>query len=312
MRARFFVVGAPKAGTTALARVLRQHPGLFLTAIKEPHHYTVVGPPRFRGPGDARTNAATVTDPRAYEALFATAGSRLPGEASATYLMSPVAPARIRADVPDARILVVLRDPAERAWSAFLHLVREGRETTRDFGEALRLESARTASGWHYLWRYVAAGRYHSQLQNWYAHFPSAQVHVLLDTDLAHDLVGTARGIHRFLGVDPGVVPVLPARVNPSGMPRSRVGHRLYRAVRAPFPGKRQLLRLLPLGLRDRLLDGLQARLFVRPPLDAALRAALVAEFEVEIRGVEALLGRDLTTWRCPAVESAAPSPVIR
>ncbi|HEX6473777.1 MAG TPA: sulfotransferase, partial [Candidatus Limnocylindria bacterium] len=127
----FLVIGAAKSGTTALWSLLRQHPQVFMPALKEPHHFAFDADqpaPQFRGPG-ANLHRDAVTGTDAYRALFADAGEALAvGEASATYLYVAASVERIRAAIPDARLVAILRQPADRAYSSYLHLKRQGRE----------------------------------------------------------------------------------------------------------------------------------------------------------------------------------------
>ncbi len=120
----FFVAGAPKAGTTALHAALAQHPELYLSPVKEPKFFLTDGPPPTQGgPGDAKTYREHVWRRQDYEDLFAAAppGTRR-GESTPFYLYSHDAQRRIRALIPQARLIVVLRDPVERAHSNWTHL----------------------------------------------------------------------------------------------------------------------------------------------------------------------------------------------
>ncbi len=143
----FFLVGAPKAGTTSLYHYLDQHPQVYMSAIKEPHVFAAevreenFDPELRRGiardtrgvreflSGSMRRKrfSGIVADWEGYLRLFADAGAELAlGEASACYLWSPTAAERIAGRIPDAKILVMLRNPAERAFSQYLHGVGNG------------------------------------------------------------------------------------------------------------------------------------------------------------------------------------------
>src|SRR6202161_2569308 len=120
----FFLAGAPKSGTTALHAALARHPSLYMSAVKEPKFFLTDGPPPRRGgPGDVKTYREHVWQRDDYEALVATAPpGTLRGESTPFYLYDHAAQARIKALIPDARMIVVLRDPTERAHSNWTHL----------------------------------------------------------------------------------------------------------------------------------------------------------------------------------------------
>src|SRR5215210_1748036 len=154
MLPNFLVIGAGKSGTTSLYHYLRQHPDVYMSPVKEPLFFAAEGG-RIRFPGpDGRmisraANPGAVTRMKDYRALFAgVSGKKAVGEASPQYLYTPEAPLRIKHYVPEAKLIAVLRNPVERAYSAFLHRTRLGREPLADFSEALRQEDSRMREGW--------------------------------------------------------------------------------------------------------------------------------------------------------------------
>ena len=174
----FFVAGAPKAGSTALHAALARHPSLFMSAVKEPKFFLTDGPPPDRGgPGDARTYREHVWRRADYEALFApgTAG-QLRGESTPFYLYDRPAQARIKALLPDAKLIAILRDPIERAHSNWAHLWSAGLDPVDDFIRACAEEPGRIEAGWADFWHYTALGRYGEQLEHLYQLFPREQV----------------------------------------------------------------------------------------------------------------------------------------
>jgi Sulfotransferase family len=174
----FFIAGAPKAGTTALHVALAKHPSLYMSAVKEPKFFLTDGPPPTRGgPGDVQTYREHVWRRDDYEALFnpAPAGT-LRGESTPFYLYNSGAQRRIRALVPDARLIVILRDPVERAHSNWTHLWSAGLDPVGDFVLACAEEQRRIEAGWADFWHYTALGRYGEQLQQLYMSSCSATV----------------------------------------------------------------------------------------------------------------------------------------
>ena len=146
----FLLLGAPKCGTSALHAALARHPGLFLSEPKEPKFFLTDGPPPTSGggPGDVPTWGEHVWRRDDYEALFAAApAGALCGESTVFYLYDRDAQARIRKLLPEARLIAVLRDPAERAHSNWAHLRGAGLEPEADFATALDREPERIAAG---------------------------------------------------------------------------------------------------------------------------------------------------------------------
>jgi len=135
---QFVIAGAPKAGTTALHAALATHPGLYLSPVKEPKYYLTDGRPpprsRQRGPGDAHSAGEWVWRREQYLGLFAAAPEdAVRGESTPFYLYDRAAHARLAADVPDVKVVVVVRDPVDRAWSNWVHLRADGLEPEADF-----------------------------------------------------------------------------------------------------------------------------------------------------------------------------------
>ena len=255
-----FIIGAAKSGTTALAEVLGSHPEICMASRKEPHHHLFETRPCFGGPGDEHWLARyAVPDRIEFASLFGHhAGEPIVVEASVYYLYRPDAIRRIEAERPGSRFIVMLRDPASRARSAYRHMVRDGREP-ETFERALTLEPARIAAGWEYGWHYLAVSRYAHQLERLFALVDRRRVHVDFYEHFEVDPVGVQRRIAVFLGVDPAGVRAEIPRLNVSGIPRSRTLHRLLDRPRE----------YLPEGFVDRLgrargLRAVRARLLER------------------------------------------------
>src|SRR5437867_68057 len=129
----FFVIGAPKAGSTAVHAALVQHPELFLSSPKEPKYFLLDGRPpqraQQRGPGDAHSAQEWIWRRDRYEALFAGAPEgTLKGESTPFYLWDKAAHRRLARTVPDAKLIAVIRDPVDRAYSNWTHLRSDGLE----------------------------------------------------------------------------------------------------------------------------------------------------------------------------------------
>ena len=205
----FIVMGAPKAGSTALHAALAGHPELFLSPVKEPKFFLCDNqpPPHQGGPGDAHSRQEWIWRREDYEDLFRDAPpGTLVGESTPLYLQDLDAHDRIARLAPDAKLIAVVRDPVDRAYSNWAHLWSDGLEPEADFLAACAAEDERQRRGWAPFWRYKGQGRYGEQLEHLYSVFPRDQVHVLRYRELVDEPQASIDAIATFLGVEPGLV----------------------------------------------------------------------------------------------------------
>lgn len=298
----FVLVGAPKAGTTALHGALAQHPELFLSRVKEPKYYLCGDspPPAYRGPGDAHSNREWIWQRQAYLDLFEGADEhQLAGESTPFYLYNRDARRRIAADLPDAKLVAVLRDPVDRAYSNWQHLWVDGLEPCSDVLEACRREQERIDSGWAPFWHYRALGMYGRQVADLFEHFPREQVHLLRYRDLVEEPHKTLNAVCRFLGVTEDLLTEIP-----SGNSRPFVTPSLRTRVIGPVVrvGARAGQFLPPQHWR-RLSRPLIGQLHhrgnaARPKLTQEQRVALRRPFLEDIALLEEVTGRSYDAWR--------------
>ncbi|WP_433179069.1 sulfotransferase family protein [Actinoallomurus sp. CA-150999] len=298
----FLVIGAPKAGTTALHAALARHPDLFMSSVKEPKFFLTDGPPPTRGgPGDAQTYREHVWRRENYEALFASAPEgTLRGESTPFYLHDRDAQLRIRALIPDVKMIALIRDPVERAHSNWTHLWSAGLEPIDNVVDACAAEPERIAAGWATFWRYVELGRYGEQLQHLYKVFPRDRVLVLRYRRIHQDPAATLDLICAFLGVRTGVL---------DSIPRENVTNHV-----ADSPSTRALRQVLRAGARIGGRMPLPARRLARGPLLAVLhrerrprqpltwddRRQLIPYFADDIRLLEETTGEGYGDWLKP------------
>lgn len=293
----FVIAGAAKSGTTALYLYLREHPGLFLTEPKEPHYFALAGRrPTFTGPGDDRTiNRLAITGRDEYLALYEPAPpSTLRGEASVSTLYYEQAHRRLHEHNPDVRIICMLRDPADRAFSAYSFMRTRTFEPCTDFEQALDDEQRRIAAGWHHIWHYQAMGRYADQLTRLLEIFPREQVLVILYDDFRQDPVEVLERTYRFLSVD-SIPPTVTPEPHRSGEPRIKT---LSRVVNTPHPAKQVLARIVPAKARTRIRSAIGRHNVVRSSYRPEIRERLIAGFADDIDRLESLLSVDLSAWR--------------
>jgi hypothetical protein len=298
----FLVAGVPKAGTTALHAALSRHPGIYMSPIKEPKFFLTDGPPPTRGgPGDALTYREHVWERDKYEALFdAAAPGTLRGEATPLYLYDTGAVGRIRALIPDVKLIVIIRDPIERAHSNWTHLWSAGLEPEGDFLRACAEEPRRIAAGWASFWHYTGLSRYGEQLQRVFELFPREQVLVLRYRSLIDDPVAALDRICGFLGAETGVISEIP-RENVTAHPEQTLAHR---AVALGMRASNAVGRLLPgsaaTAATHRLERFLQRGGRERQPLSWDQRQALLPTFEEDVKLLQSLLSEDFSDWLAP------------
>jgi hypothetical protein len=286
-RPNFFVLGAPKCGTTTLHQVLMAHLHIFMTKQKEPHFF------------DTDTYYNRGLDRYLRDHFRGAAGFNARGEATAAYLRSEKVRDRIRRDLgEDLRFVVILRDPVKRAWSHYLHQCRDCVET-ESFERALEFESTRLSADGSPSTAYFRDGLYARQLRIWFEAFPREHFLVLLTEDLAERPGAVARQAFAFLEVDPDVEFSPPSPANVGWTPRyPRLGAALNR--RDGMIGT--LKRLVPYSSRQRLgklINGWNSRPFeAAPTIDPAIARALRRRYYDEILAVEEIIGRDLAMWR--------------
>ena len=294
-RPDFFIVGAAKCGTTSMYEYLRQHPEVFMSARKEPHFFAT----------DLKWQWDWgIVDEAAYRALFADAGdARRIGEGSTWYLYSAVAARRIKAFSPEARIIIMLRDPVEMIRSLHWHSIRNGTEDLYDFSAALDAEEDRRnglripkAAPFADALFYRSVPLYTQQVRRYFEVFGRERVHVIIFDDLATDPAREYDRVVEFLEVgdtfEPEFVVANPGTAR-TGMPFPRFSkrhRRLHRFVQATTP-------LLWRRRAGEFLKRFQPLPPPKPTVDPQVRSQLRAYFASEVEDLGRLLDRDLSHW---------------
>ena len=291
----FLVIGASRSGTTALHNYLRQHPDVFMPPEKEPNFFLADGQVLdFKGPAAEWVNNS-MRSLEEYQGLFeAGARSLARGEASPLYLYFENAPLRIKHHVPDTRMIAVLRDPAEQAYSHFMYAKRNMLEPLDDFTEALAKEDDRIADGWQPMFRYSSFPRYGEQLARYYAQFDRSQIQLFLYEEFDTRPLPVLAEMFAFIGVDESFVPDVSYRPNASGRPKNKL---LQDAVMKPHLATRIAGAMLPRGLRQRVKDIISGSNVEREVLPADAKAILRARQSEDTLRLQDLIGRDLSAW---------------
>lgn len=295
-----FVVGAMKAGTTTLHQVLSAHPEIFMSRVKEPKFFAFQRDKTpFRGPGDPG-NQRFFVDRRRYLRLFeGWRSERYAGECSTIYLYREEAAENISENVADARIVIVLREPVERAHSNYLYAVQRGFEPEPSFRNAVSLEEVRIADGWGPLWHYKRKGLYAGQVERYLRNFPPRQVFVGLFDDLRSRPALFYRRLLEFLELDDHPLPIATV-ANRSYRPQSHlITTFLGMANRLPYVVRRRATRGVLSGCLRRFGGMLRQRNAGEAPrLSRDDAAWLRPHFEGDLARLEDVLGRSLESWR--------------
>jgi len=293
-RPNIFVVGDAKCGTTTLYRMLELAEGVGTSRTRKELHYFSAPElvEKTAGPGDKRIPGAIVHDEAGYLAEFAHLSPDHPqiADVSPSYLQEPAAAARIHAFAPDARIVILLREPAAKIFSQYVHLWAEGREAL-PFGQAFEKSLERRAAGFSAMFDYEAGGRYAEAVERYLDLFGPDRVRVMLFEEMFGDDDAKRRELERFLDV----------RFAKGPPPRMNVGGR----VSVPFLAKvldndalrNRVKRLFPLPLRTRIGQAVRTSVPTeKPELDPATADALRRRYRDDTTRLEALLGRP-TGW---------------
>jgi hypothetical protein len=311
----FFIVGHPKSGTTALYLMLREHPEIFMP-MKETRFFAPEWRMRLNRLGPDRAPRTL----EQYLALFDAAGpEQLLGEATPEYLMSREAAEKIAQARPDAKIIVVLREPVSFLRSFHLQSLHNYVETEKDFRKAILLEQDRRRgrrvprfSQSPEMLMYSELVRYTEQVRRYHAVFPPEQVMVLVYEDFRGDNDATVRSVMRFLGVD-DTQPIERRKTNTAPAVRFlalKQLERVFYAARNNPNAKSPLLRAVNTLVPRRLNSETFARLWRRTvyttpkPPDQAFTRELRRRFKPEVEALSDYLGRDLVSlWGYEDVE---------
>jgi hypothetical protein len=286
-RPNFFIAGVPKAGTTSLHEYLRQHPQVFMPDYKEPNYFV-------RGNGVEKWDD--------YLSLFKDAGGKKAiGESSAGYCYCEESPGWIKSSLGDVKIIILLRNPASRAFSLYGWMVREGYEDAPTFAEALEREPVRLhdpafraqCPQFFPDYLYFTTGLYFEQVRRYIETFGRDRVKIYLFEEFIKQPVPICRDIFRFLEVDDSFTPKMELH-NEGRIPKSVA---LQFRLRAELARRR---RFIPHAWRIKLVEHWMKRNVQRgnkPQPDKKLLKALTDRYRQDVERVQTLLGRDLSGW---------------
>lgn len=288
----FFVIGVNRGGTTTLHDALDAHPDVFMSPTKEPNYFAPkTAEERALWPDNVPADL-TLDE---YRALFAgVTDEHAIGESSTVYMSyHHTTPALIKAAVPDARLVAILRNPVDRAFSDY-SLHRSWGTEPLSFADAVAAELDHDGPVGGRMRGYVSTGFYGRSLGRFLEHFDRDRLHILLFDDFVADGAGVLRSVFAFLGVDPTVEIDATIHRNASSYePRHRGLDRIARAGAV----RSTVRRVLPRRAWVRLRGYVRQKNRVVPDFPDAVRARLCEVYRDDLARASEIAGRDLSGW---------------
>lgn len=289
----FLIVGAAKAGTTSLYYYLKQHNQVWFPELKETKYFSskIKTYPQ-KGIGDWSIDNAAITNPTDYYQLFSNCpNGKIKGEASPDYLLfsEKVAPL-IYEELGDVPIIISIRNPIDRAFSAYMNLLRDNREHL-DFRSALNEEEKRINSNWDFMWYYKESGHYVNQIDGFKKVF--SRVKVILFDDLISDPIRICNEIFSFLKVAPKNK-LDTTSYNPSGVPKTITAKHLLNRRSKTAVFIRELIKFL---IPRKVLEYVAKSSLSKMHISEEDFIYLKEYFSEEIKSLENHLNRDLSHW---------------
>ncbi len=299
----FLIIGAGKSGTTAMYEFLNMHPEVHMSSIKETNFFELEGKPLILDPRDDPERLfhypQSVNSWDAYRDLFKDAGDKKGvGEASPMYLYGKRAAGHIKKELPNVKLIAILREPVDRLYSRWLHLLRDGNEDIGDFEGCMDRSSL-----W---WRrndLVTEGFYGTNLKKYTDLFPASQLKVFLYDDFKADNQAIMTEVFEFIGVDPSFILPPETEFNVSGKPKNPLIDKLIGTngiiIKIAKKIAPSLLESLKNGRAKQFLTKLRKKNMTRPEISNEFKLRLFNEVYLdEIEQLEKLINRDLTFWK--------------
>lgn len=289
----FLIVGAAKSGTTSLYYYLKQHPRIFLPKVKELCFFRFMDSPK--------ADKKFVSKFDDYAAYFKDAvAGQVAGEVCPFYMYSYADTIRnikrgYGAKCKALKIMFILREPAERAWSHFMMNRKDGYEDSENLMDAVRPDVlAERLSGEHRAgYDYIGLGMYYEQVKAFMDEFPECRV--FLYDELSSNGVKVVKEMFSFLGVDDGFSPNMEERYNISGIAKSSF---LNRLVERQYPLKGIVRRIIPHEIRQKIKQSVSRRNIERQEMPGHVRQELTRKYyEDDIRKLEKLINWNLSAW---------------
>lgn len=307
----FLVVGAVKAGTTSLHEYLNQHSEIFMSPVKETNFFSDADMlfDKFNvdykqdidhnldkyldGPMDKKIHIAHVRTWQQYQKLFRDVkDQKAIGEISNSYLYCPNTASAIHAQLPDVKIVMILRNPIDRLFSQYLMNLKLGKIITKDLLQEIQNDQNKKDKGWGVSHLYLEVGKYYSQVKKYFDMFSRNQVHVILYDDYKRDPAAVMQKLFAFIGVDAGFSLDMSLKYNEAGVPR--FGKLNYWLTQTGIYGLSK--KLFPDSLKSRIKSLIYTKDNI-PVISADEKKWLINYYTEDVEKLEKLLGVSLQNW---------------
>jgi hypothetical protein len=282
----FFIVGAMKAGTTSLYNYLKPVQGIYMSPNKEPHYFAAEDIPN-------SASRIVIRDKNKYLSLFANVKDEIAiGEASTNYLYSRNCPHRIHEVIPEAKIIIILRDPIQRAFSHYLFNVRNKHLGIHkiSFIEAIKKDYGAKEKGIGTSILYVEKGLYYEQVKRYFDLFGRKLVKVLIFEEFTKNRYEKVKEVLEFLDIDADPQKNIDETFHEFFLPRNPISHSIVASTKAA-----KLATLLPEStLKMNLRRYLLGSSLDKPEISEEAKMFLADIFKDDVKHLESLLGRSL------------------
>ena len=298
----FFIVGAARSGTTTLWQWLKGHSDIFLPETKEPHYFCFKdkGLQYFGNELDPHYKELITVSEKDYLHLYNKCKPhQLNGDASPGYLYFPGTAANIKQHNPSAKIICILRNPCDRAFSQFIFHVQAGFEDVCDFQTALNNEEARISKGWWWGHHYLKAGNYVSQWQEYCDEFDESQRLLLFYDDLVSSPKATYEKICDFLNIVPSTSANVNLHVNgTSDLVSVPLNLKIHRLLTHGVTSNKHLMNWLPKWFSQKIKQFIIAiNKQPKPEMTSSSRNFMANYYRPELERLSSLTGVDLSNW---------------
>jgi len=293
IKPNFIIIGAMKAATTSLYTYLKQHPDVFMTSIKEPKFFNNFNKDsEFKLQGKGLVKIKTLEQ---YENIFKEAINEIAiGEASPSYIFDENCHILIKEILPRVKIIAILRQPVDRAYSNFLHAKRADQEKYTEFEKAFTEENEILKNGIkrHY---YLEKGFYYKQLKRYYDVFSAEQIKIILFEDITKSPEKITREIFKFLNVDSSFIPNTSKKANVSGVPKGTLGWIVMKLRKNNLIPNIEFSKIFPKFIVNLILNTIYSK---PKKISKKLIKKLTKQYYIkDIRKLEKLINRDLSIW---------------
>jgi hypothetical protein len=289
----FLIIGAARSGTTSLYYYLNQHPEIFMPkGVKEPSFFSFKNQnlKNYINFSPAYREQITTTH-LDYQKLFEDVNNEIAiGEASNAYMYYRPTASTIKKYLPDVKVIAILRNPIERAFSHFVTNVMHNRESENDFEKAVLAEQSRIENNWEWGYHYINVGFYYRQLKEYFDLFERNKIHICLHHEFKANPKLVLKDIFSFLKVKTNYIPDLSYTHSVSGLPKNNNYYFFYRNIN-------YVKFFISEKLYYNLKENLRKKAFSKPIISINTKNKLKRIYQNDIEKLELLIEKDLSVW---------------